>query len=193
MASSLARALGFMLQPIRPGTQALATKRRSLAEVPETIEVTSRAFENGGPIPDRYTGYAEGISPPLAWHYLPDEAISLVLVVEDADAPTLRPLVHAIVTGLAPSLGGLAEGAIPATLTGASPDGWVTGRNAIGRRGWMPIMPPPGHGPHRYAFQIFVLNAEPRFDWPPGREFLLRTIRPHMIARGSLIGIYQRK
>ena len=61
----------------------------------------------------------------------------------------------------------LEEGAIPPTLTGPAPDGWCTGRNAIGRRGWMPIMPPPGHGPHRYAFQIFVLNAEPRFA---GRE-----------------------
>ena len=64
MASSLARALGFMLQPIRPGTGSRHQAPQLSRKCPETIEVTSRAFENGGPIPDRYTGDAEGIPRP---------------------------------------------------------------------------------------------------------------------------------
>ena len=193
MAGNLASRFGRMLRPIRPGPQALASRRSAFAQAPETIAVESPAFEDGGPIPDRYTGYDDGFSPPLSWRNLPDAAASLVLLVEDADAPFLFPLVHLILTDIPPTSGSLAEGAIPASLRTPGPEGWKTGRNSLGRRGWMPIMPPPGHGTHRYAFQVFALAVKPALAWPPGREFLLRAVRPQVIARGSFVRFYMRK
>ena len=52
--------------------------------------------------------------------------------------------------------------------------------------------PPPGHGPHRYAFQVFALGVRPVFAYPPGRSKLLSVIRPHLLAQGRLIGTYER-
>ena len=193
MLEGLKRTIGWALQPIRPGAQAFASRRADFADVPDTIRVTSPAFENGGQIPPRYTTDGEGRFPPINWSDVPAGARSLVLLVEDADSPSLRPLVHAILTGIPPEIGGLPEGAIPPSLRTSRPDGSAPGRNSVGRPGWLAIAPPPGHGPHRYAFQIFALDAAPKFDWAPGREHLLKVIRPHVIARGTLVGIYQRK
>ena len=70
--------------------------------------------------------------------------------------------------------------------------GVKTGRNSYLQAGWLPPDPPPGHGVHRYAFQVFALDARPGFPYPPGRALLMRTIRPHIIAQGRMIGTYER-
>ena len=191
--ATLARSIGWALQPIRPGVQRFAIRRRAFNETPATIEVTSPAFSCGGQIPPRYTSDGDNLSPPLAWRNLPAGTAALVLLVEDADAPALRPLVHAIVANIPPHMGGLTEGGIAPSARGTDTGGLVFGRNSLGRQGWLPITPPPGHGPHRYAFELFALDRMMRFGWPPGREHLLRAIRPHVLARGCLVGIYQRK
>ncbi|MBO0710255.1 MAG: YbhB/YbcL family Raf kinase inhibitor-like protein [Acetobacteraceae bacterium] len=191
--ASFARSLGWALQPLRPGAQAFASRRRSFEAVPASIVVTSPAFSHAGPIPLRYTREGEGLSPPLRWSNLPEGTASLVLLVEDADAPTLRPLVHAILCNIPPVPDALAEGAIPHGRKGAAPDAFEPGRNSVGRRGWLPISPPLGHGPHRYGFEFFALDRMMEIRWPPGRGYLLRSIRPYLLAHGCLVGICQRK
>ena len=78
-------------------------------------------------------------------------------MVEDADAPTPHPLVHAIVVGLEPGDGALAEGALDSADHDGS--GLQAGRNSYLQARWLPPDPPPGHGVHRYAFQLFALGA----------------------------------
>ncbi|WP_369334229.1 YbhB/YbcL family Raf kinase inhibitor-like protein, partial [Stenotrophomonas maltophilia] len=80
----------------------------------------------------------------------------LVLIVEDPDAPTPQPVVHAIVWGL-PLDGDLKEGDI-APDDGSGPDGEDVGRNSRFVEGWLPPDPPNGHGEHNYAFQLFALS-----------------------------------
>ena len=130
------------------------------------------------------------MSPPLHWGNVPAAAASLVLIVEDADAPTPQPLVHAIVVDLPAGDGALAEGALP------SPDhdgtGLHVGRNSYLQASWLPPDPPPGHGVHRYAFQAFALESGAALDETPGRDALLEAIRAHGIASGCLIGTYER-
>ena len=193
METDFAHMVGRMLRPFRPGPRAFASRRPVFAARPATIKLESPAFEDNGPIPDRNTAYGEGLSPPLAWRDLPPATASLVLLVEDADAPSRAPA-RACDPGRDASVAaGLSGGSDPPVQRGPAPDGWLMGRNSIGRCGWLPIMPPPGHGPHRYGFQLFALDAKPAFAWPPGREFTLKTIAPHVIGRGELVGLYRRK
>jgi hypothetical protein len=63
------------------------------------MQLQSPAFGFNARIPVRFTADGEGISPPLSWDGVPAQGDSLVLIVEDADAPTPHPLVHAIVAG----------------------------------------------------------------------------------------------
>ena len=61
------------------------------------------------------------------------------------------------------------------------------------RQGWLAPSPVPGHGPHRYAFQLFAADAIPAFQHPPSRGQLIRALRPHLLAAARLIGVYQRE
>jgi phosphatidylethanolamine-binding protein (PEBP) family uncharacterized protein len=76
------------------------------------FELRSPAFVFNARIPPRFTADGDGISPPLVWDHVPPEAASLALIVEDADAPTPHPLVHAIVVDLEAAAGEMPEGAL---------------------------------------------------------------------------------
>ena len=105
MLQVLPAGLGRALSRLRPGINALLFAG---VNVPAVIEVTSPAFLQGGTIPPLYTADGAGMSPPLTWRGLPADAAALLLVVEDADSPTPRPLVHAIATSLPLAEAGLA-------------------------------------------------------------------------------------
>jgi Raf kinase inhibitor-like YbhB/YbcL family protein len=190
MLENLPSALGRALSAIRPGTEKLAINDPDVV-VPGTpiLEVTSPAFADGGPIPKRYTADGEGISPLLRWSDVPDRTAALMLLIEDADSPTPQPLVHAIVYDLPPDARSLEEGA----LSEPPSDGArAMGRNSYLRTRYLPPDPPPGHGPHRYAFQIFAVDYRPSFSDAPGRGDLIDVLRRHVVAAGSLIGLYER-
>ncbi|HEV7577819.1 MAG TPA: YbhB/YbcL family Raf kinase inhibitor-like protein, partial [Caldimonas sp.] len=154
------------------------------------LTVSSLAFVDHAPIPARYTADGAGLSPPLQWIGVPPDAASLALIVEDADAPTPQPLVHAIVVDLQGADGALAEGALPSDENEGS--GLRVGRNSYLQTAWLPPDPPPGHGVHRYAFQLFALTAGAVFDGTPGRDAVLEAIKEHGLASGCLIGTYDR-
>lgn len=191
MLHSIMRSLGHALRPFRPGPALLASSKFS-GFLGYAITVSSPAFQDRQAMPVRFTQDGAGLSPSLQWDGLPPQTQSVVLLVEDADIPLPKPLTHLIVHGIPPDKTVFGEGEIPFRQHGAAPGGWMCGRNALARPGWSAPTPPPGHGPHRYAFQVFALNARPRFAYPPGRRMLLRTIRPHLIGQGRLIGTYER-
>jgi len=192
MQTSIMRAIGHALRGVRPGPITLASSRLS-GNMGYSLRVSSPAFADRRPMPVRFTQDGDSLCPPLQWEGLPPQTQSSVLLVEDADIPSFRPLVHLIVHSIPPDVTELAEGEIPLRLVGRSSRGYACGRNSLGRPGWTAPTPSPGHGPHRYAFQVFALDARPSFPYPPGRSLLMRTIRPHIIAQGRTIGIYERK
>jgi Raf kinase inhibitor-like YbhB/YbcL family protein len=192
MLENLPPAIGRVLRGARPGLESLTFNDAALAEVADSIDVTSPAFADGEKLPVRFTADGEGLSPPLAWSGVPEEAKMVALLIEDADSPTPYPLVHAIVWDLPPEPGSLEEGAMLAEAEpGQSP---TMGVNSLLRLGYLPPDPPPGHGPHNYAVQVFALTARPEFDTSaPGRTELVDALHAYAVAKGLLIGTYERE
>jgi len=112
-------------------------------------------------------------------------------------------MVHAIVWDVPGVDASLPEGALStrialSTESGESAVGrWQSvedsmGRNSFFEADYLPPDPPPGHGPHRYVFQVFALDRRITFDSPPGRAAIIEAMRDHVIAKGMLIGSYER-
>jgi hypothetical protein len=180
--------LGQLLGGIRAGHEKLAIADPALGAFGK-LDLTSFAFADGARLPERFTADGEGVSPPLMWRDPPTGTARLALLVEDADSPTPQPLVHALVWNLAPEVCSLVESAIVPD-DGNGPD---VGRNSFGQEGWLPPDPPTGHGEHRYAFQLFALDAAtPDLSANRGRSALMKSIRGHVVAAGLLVGTYSR-
>lgn len=187
--------LGHALRGVRAGADKLVIAAPDLFADPAAafaaLEVTSPAFANGGRLPVRFTADGPGVSPPLLWSEPPAGTQALALIVEDPDAPTPAPLVHAVVWGLDPAARSLPEGAIVADGAG-EPGGHDVGRNSARREGWLPPDPPTGHGLHSYAFQLFALSTTPEIDASPGRSAVTAAMRGKILAAGVLTGTYSR-
>jgi Raf kinase inhibitor-like YbhB/YbcL family protein len=187
MLERLPSVVGRALRGVRPGVDRLLCRSSVVGSARPVIEVTSPAFGEQRSLPVRYTADGEGISPPLAWGEVPEGTRSIALLVEDADSPTPSPLVHAIAWHIDPALRELAEGALVPGDRHLS-----LGVNSFLRQGWLPPDPPPGHGPHRFGFQLFALDHDPELGVTPGRSTLVRALRGHTLAHGLLIGTYER-
>jgi Raf kinase inhibitor-like YbhB/YbcL family protein len=190
MLEKLPDSLGHALRHQRAGLEKTVFQRMPLRNGQGAIDVRSLAFVDRAAIPARYTADGIGCSPPLQWSGVPASARALVLIVEDADAPMPSPLVHAIAVNLPGDDGALGEGALD------RPDGSAAavelGRNSFLGTGWLPPDPPPGHGPHRYAFQLFALADGPAFEGHPGRDTVTDALAERAIASGCLVGTYER-
>ena len=191
MLEKLPGAVGHALRHQRAGLDQIAVNHSGLRGGMGALQITSLAFADHMPIPQRYTADGEGTSSRPAWTGVPPGAASLVLIVEDADSPTPHPLVHAIAVDLPPGDGALAEGALKSAGHEGSDD-VHEGRNSYLMAGWLPPDPPPGHGSHRYAFQLFALGAGEPFEGTPGRDKVMDAVRERGLASGCLIGTYAR-
>lgn len=182
--------LGSALTNLRAGHDKLTLARLDLSTAAK-LELSSPAFAPGGRLPERFTADGKGISPPLTWRGVPDGTESLALIVEDPDAPMPRPMVHAIVIDIEPSLGGLEEGAIQADDAGTSDKN--VGKNSGLREGWLPPDPPTGHGSHDYVFQLLALGpGEGSDDASPGRTGFCDYVSGRVRGAGVLVGTYSR-
>ncbi len=157
-----------------------------------TIAVRSSDFAANQPIPRKFTGEGQDISPALAWSDLPPEAKQLALIVDDPDAPTAEPFVHWVIYNLPASLNGLG-GNVEKSPQPADPKGARQGINSFGNVGYGGPMPPPGHGVHHYRFHLYALDAA--LDLKPAltKKDVLAAIRGHILADGELVGTYERK
>lgn len=190
MLQKIPKAVGHALHKIRAGAEDLAIAHTELTGTHATIEISSPAFSYNERMPSAYTADGRGISPPLHWDGVPEDAQSLVLLIEDADSPTPKPLVHATAWNLPAADGSLPEGALGGEAAGSEIE--TTGRTSFLMDHYLPPDPPSGHGPHRYVFQIFALDTQLNFDKEPGRKALLDAIRGHVLAKGLHIGVYER-
>ncbi len=157
-----------------------------------TMRVTSPSFEANGPIPARYTCEGEDVSPALAWTGVPSRARSLVLIVDDPDAPDpaapTRTWVHWVLYNLPPDATGLPEAVRSASDL---PPGTAQGVNDWNRVGWGGPCPPIGR--HRYHFRLFALDRVLPDLRNPTRAQVEEAMRGAVIAEAVLIGTYQKQ
>jgi len=159
-------------------------------ELAPPISVTSPAFAAGQEIPARFTCQGANLSPALEWSGVPAQARSLVLIVDDPDAPDpaapKMTWVHWILYDLPPSTQGLAEGVAPAAL----PPGARQGKNGWKKTGYGGPCPPIGR--HRYFFKVFALDVMIGDLGTPDAAALEKAMKGHIVARGDLVGTYQK-
>ena len=191
MLENVPAAIGHALKSIRPGMEKLVYASDAVA-APDTLVLTSGAFADQGSIPARFTADGAKVSPPLAFGNIPAGAQSLAIIVEDADSPTPSPLCHALVWGIAPEDGGFQEAAFDGDAMITTRCGAVLGKNSFLSLGWLPPDPPTGHGPHRYAIQIYALDTRPELEEGTGRGALVQALQGHVLAKGLLVGTYER-
>lgn len=185
--------LGKLLKNRRAGEAGLAWNTPNLAGA-ETVRVTSPDFEHEATMPVVHTGKRSGgqnTSPALNWTGTPADTAQLLLVIEDQDVPLPKPLVHGVFL-IDASMTGVARGALDA---GSTTDGVRVLRAAKGR-GYIGPDPIKGHGPHRYAFQIFAL-AKPITavagggDPESAKPRAVLDAAGEVLARGRIDGLYE--
>ena len=145
------------------------------------MKITSSAFQQGGNIPSKFTCDGANTNPPLQISDVPPEAKSLVLIVDDPDAPN-GLFTHWAVWNISPQTSTIAEGSTPKG---------VQGTNGFGRSGYGGPCPP--SGTHRYYFKVFALDRELDLPFGAKRSQLDAAMKGHVIAQGESMGRYSRK
>jgi Raf kinase inhibitor-like YbhB/YbcL family protein len=147
-----------------------------------SISIASPSFQTGGNIPAKFTCDGTNVSPELHIGGVPNEAKSLVLIVDDPDAP--RGLfTHWIVWNIDPKTTRIAENSVPTA--------GVQGTNDFGKRNYGGPCPPSGM--HRYFFKIFALDTKLELKAGAHRAELDAPMRGHVLAQGELMGRYSHK
>lgn len=151
-----------------------------------TMQLTSDAFESLGPIPFRYTGEGEDVSPALSWRDAPAGTQAFAVICHDPDAPLVKPgdygFVHWVLYDLPATTTDLEEGATLGT----------PGINDFGNSGYNGPMPPEGHGRHHYYFWVLALDRSLGLEPGLSLSAFLERAEPHVLGMNRLIGTYQR-
>lgn len=143
------------------------------------LKIDSPAFENEEMIPMKYTCQGENINPPLKVADIPPGAKSLVLIMEDPDAPN-GTFDHWLLWNI-PVSGTIDEN----TKAG------ISGINDFGKTGYGGPCPPTGT--HRYFFRVYALDAELALIPGSNKKLLLEAIDNHVMAVGEIMAKYQKQ
>ncbi len=154
------------------------------------FQLTSEAFSDGDPIPGAYTCEGDDLSPPLEWEGLPEGTESLVLIVDDPDAPDpaapRMTWVHWVLYNIPPSASGLSRGVASADLL----PGTKEGLNDWKRTGYGGPCPPVGR--HRYFHKLYALDTKLRDLGAATKSDVERAMAGHILAEAQLVGTYQK-
>jgi Raf kinase inhibitor-like YbhB/YbcL family protein len=142
------------------------------------LDVTSTAFPAGGEIPTENTCEGADAQPALAWAGAPAQTKAYAVIVDDPDAPDpaapKQTWVHLVALTSATSLGADA----------------TFGTNDFGKTAWGGPCPPIGR--HHYHFKVYALDAHIGSAGIQ-KDDLLAQMKGHVLAKGELVGTYQKK
>jgi Raf kinase inhibitor-like YbhB/YbcL family protein len=153
--------------------------------------LSSSAFAAGGEIPGMFTCEGIDVSPALEWASLPDGTKSVVLIVDDPDAPDPKApkttWVHWVLYNIPPDARGLPEGVSP----GALPAGTLEGVNDWKRTGYGGPCPPIGR--HRYFHKLYALDTVLPDLGRPTKARVEQAMAGHILGQTVLMGTYEKR
>jgi Raf kinase inhibitor-like YbhB/YbcL family protein len=168
----------------------LAAIAHNTSRTTNVLTLRAPDFAADGGIPAQHTCDGADRSPALSWTGQPPGTRSLVLIVDDPDAPDpakpQRTWVHWVLYDLPPSVTALDEGVASRAL----PTGTREGLNDWGAAGWRGPCPPVGR--HRYFFKLSALDVVLPALSHPDKAAVERAMHGHVLAHSELIGRYQR-
>lgn len=142
------------------------------------MRISSSAFEHNTSIPAKYTCQGEDISPPLKIKDIPDKTESLVLIMDDPDAPN-GTWDHWVVFNIHP-VNEIKEGESPG----------YEGKNSWGKNMYGGPCPP--SGTHRYFFKVYALDCKLTLDPSATKKDVESHMEGHVLESAELIGLYQK-
>lgn len=154
----------------------------SQTNIISTMNLTSSAFANNGNLPSKYTCDGQKINPELLIGETPQEAESLVLIVDDPDAPA-GIFTHWTVWNIDPSVKSIEENSVPA--------GAIQGMATSDEVGYVPPCPP--GGTHRYRFKLYALDTMLDLQGGASVSELSAAMSGHVVDLAELISFYQRR
>lgn len=146
------------------------------------MKITSSAFSHNQTIPQKYTCDGEDLSPPLQFGEVPEDAQSLVLIVDDPDAPA-KTWVHWTVFNMDPTTNEVSENSVP--------NGGVEAMTDFGRQGYGGPCPP--SGTHRYFFKLYALDTKLALSSNADKKEIEEAMQGHILGLAELIGLYRRR
>jgi len=161
-----------------------ATTASSSTKGRGTMQISSSGFTDA--MPSRFTCDGFDVSPPLSVSGVPPAAVSLVLIVDDPDAPDpAAPKMvwdHWVVWGIDPAVRDIPEGTVP--------QAGVQGRNSWGRNDYGGPCPPTGT--HRYFFKLYALDVALSLSKDSSKRDVEMAMQGHIIDEAETIGTYHR-
>jgi len=168
----------------------LALKRPETAAKGQ-LNVTSSSFASNGMLHERFTEYADGVSPALAWKAVAG-AKSYAVIMEDPDAKPVTPFVHWVMWNIPADTTSIPEG-VQEQARLSDPDGVLQGRTTRGAPGYYGPKPPVGEAAHRYHFQVYALDTMLDVPFGADRDQVLQAMQGHVLAKGEIVGKYAQK
>lgn len=138
-------------------------------------------FKNNEKIPAKYTCDGENINPPLEISGVPENTKSLVLIVDDPDAPMVT-WVHWTMWNIDPKTQKIEEN--------SAPHGAVEGMTSFNKTGYGGPCPP--SGVHRYFFKLYAIDTELNLPKSDEKLDIEKEINGRILDQAELIGLYSR-
>ncbi len=154
------------------------------------LTLRSSAFIDGDEIPSTYTCEGENIAPPLEWDGVPKHTRSLVLIVDDPDAPDPKAPRMTWVRWVLYNIPPGAAGVPPGATSGGLPPGTEEGLNDWKETGYGGPCPPIGR--HRYFHKLYALDKELEGMGKPTKAQIEAAMKEHVIAKAELVGTYEK-
>lgn len=154
----------------------------------KTLKITSPSFSFMSLISPKFTCDAENINPALQIEEFPLETKSLVVIVEDPDAPR-KTWVHWLLWNVSPSAT-IKWNILPSFLIKENSAPGIEGKNDFGNIRYDGPCPP--YGKHRYSFKVYALNETIDLKRGSSKEELEMKMTSLIVGFGELIGIYGR-
>ena len=144
------------------------------------MKLTSSAFADQGKIPSQYTCDGKNESPPFSIAGVPPKAQSLILLMEDPDAP-VGIFDHWLVYDIDPKTIEIPENTEPAG---------THGKGSANNLTYMGPCPP--SGTHRYLFTLYALDIKLSLPQGASKVEVVNAMNGHVLEQAQLVGTYER-